>query len=156
MVRRQSGGAGAAAGHPPRILPAPGYDGQDIAVGDLSLAYRDALTDQPMSQMIHVDAPLGPEDPGPYFATESVEKGFVMLNIMGFQMASMRAQSGDLRGALNLLLGLADAVDEWLAANPDYDIEDDLTYIRLFIDNLRAHGAEEPPDNKTPEPWPND
>lgn len=140
------------------ILPADGLDHQDIAVGDLSLSYRDALTDQPMEQMIHVDAPIAPEDPGPFFASKSVEKGFVMLNIyMGFQMAATRAQSGDLRGALNLLLGLDAAVDGWLADNPDYDIEDDLKYIRLFIDNLRDAGAEEPPpDQNPPNPWPND
>ena len=54
-------------------------------------------------------------------------------------------------------LGLDEAVDGWLAQNPDADIEDDLKYIRIFIDNLRARGAEEPPPSQErPEPWPQD
>ncbi|MEZ4454460.1 MAG: hypothetical protein R3B09_33725 [Nannocystaceae bacterium] len=90
------------------ILPADGAEG--LAVGDLALHYRDALTDQPVDQMIHVDAPVAPDAAAPFFADPSVEKGFVMMNIyMGFQMASMRAQSGDL-AAPEPLLGLADTV----------------------------------------------
>ena len=140
------------------VLPAKGTVGADHYVGDLTLRYRDSLSKEMVEQSLSVDAPIAPEDPGSYFEGASVEKGFVMLNIfMGFQMAAIRAQAGDDRGALNVLLGLDEAVDGWLAQNPDADIEDDLKYIRIFIDNLRARGAEEPPPSQErPEPWPQD
>ena len=140
------------------LLPAKGGDGQALSVGDLHLTYRDALTDLSVEQHIQVDAPIGPMDPGAFFATPSVEKGFVMLNIyMGFQMAAVRARSGDDAGALNVLLGLEEAVVGWLADNPDFDIEDDLRYVRMFIANLRQRGAEDPPENQPrPNPWPQD
>ncbi len=140
------------------LLPAKGAGGESLSVGDITLTYRDAITDLMVEQHVHVDAPIGPQDPGAFFATPSVEKGFVMLNIyMGVQMAAQRARSGDDPGALGVLLGLEEAVDGWLADNPDYDIEDDLGYVRLFIDNLRARGAENPPENQPrPNPWPQD
>ena len=140
------------------LLPRKEAGGQDNYVGSLTLRYRDALSDEMVEQVISVDAPLGPTDEGSYFETKSVEKGFVMLNIyMGFQMAATRAKSGDDRGALNVLLGLETGVVGWLNENPDADIEDDLKYIRLFIANLRARGAEEPPPSQDPpEPWPQD
>ncbi len=140
------------------ILPAKGASEVKGYVGDLKLRYRDAFSKEFVEQTTTVDAQLAPNEGGRFFETASVEKGFVMLNIfMGFQMAATRAQSGDDQGALNLLLGLDGAVDEWLEDNPDADIEDDLKYIRLFIDNLRQRGAEEPPPSQTPpDPWPQD
>ena len=140
------------------ILPAEGATEEKGYVGDLKLRYRDALSKQLVEQSVTVDAQLAPNDSGRFFETESVEKGFVMLNIfVGLQMAATRAQSGDDQGALNLLLGLDDAVDAWLADNPDYDIEDDLKYIRLFSANLRDRGADEPPPGQPPpNPWPQD
>ena len=140
------------------ILPAEGATEEKGYVGDLKLRYRDALSKQIVEQSVTVDAQLAPNDTGRFFETESVEKGFVMLNIfVGLQMAATRAQSGDDQGALNLLLGLDDAVDAWLADNPDYDIEDDLKYIRLFSENLRDRGADEPPQSlPPPNPWPQD
>ena len=140
------------------ILPSKGATEEKGYVGDLKLRYRDALSKEIVEQMTTVDAQLAPNDTGRFFETESVEKGFVMLNIyMGFQMAATRAQSGDDQGALNLLLGLDGAVDGWLADNPDFDIEDDLKYIRLFIENLRDRGAAEPPPSQLPpNPWPED
>ncbi len=140
------------------LLPRNGASGQDNYVGDVTLRYRDALTQELVEQVVSVDAPVGPTDEGSYFETKSVEKGFVMLNIyMGFQMAATRAQSGDDAGALNVLLGLRGGVDGWLESNPDADIEDDLKYIDLFIENLRSRGAEEPPPSQDPpQPWPED
>jgi hypothetical protein len=44
-----------------------------------------------------------------------------------------------------------------LVDHPDEDIADDLRYVRMFADNLRARGAAEPPPEKNPpEPWPAD
>jgi len=140
------------------LLPRKDAASQDNYVGDVTLRYRDALTDEMVEQVISVDAPIGPNDEGSYFETKSVEKGFVMMNIyMGFQMAAVRFQSGDGAGALNVLLGLRGGVEGWLDENPDADIEDDLKYIDLFIANLEDKGAQEPPpEQNPPEPWPND
>ncbi len=140
------------------LLARKGATGADNYVGDVTLNYRDAISKEMVEQVISVDAPVGPTDEGSHFETKSVEKGFVMLNIyMGFQMAATRSQSGDDRGALNVLIGLQEGVEGWLEDNPDADIEDDLYYIGLFINNLRQRGAEEPPPSQTPpEPWPQD
>lgn len=139
------------------LIPVAGASGSELSVGDLTLSYRDAFTDLMVEQKAVIDAPIGPSDPGAFFATPSVEKGFVMLNIyMGFQMAALRARSGDDPGALNLLIGLEGAVSEWLEKIPDADIEDDLIYIRLFIDNLEARGAQQPENRPLPNPWPQD
>jgi Ca-activated chloride channel family protein len=86
---------------------------------------------------------------------------FVMLNIfVGLQMAATRASQGDLSGAYNVLDALDKNVDGWLAANADFDIEDDLKYVRMFKANLLAEGATEPPPTQPeqvpPEPWPQD
>ena len=98
------------------------------------------------------------------FEDVSVQKGFVMLNIfIGFQMAATRAAQGDLTGAHHVLDGLDKNVEGWLAQNPDFDIEDDLKYIRLFKTNLLNAGAAETPPTQPgqeppppSEPWPND
>ena len=72
-------------------------------------------------------------------------------------MAATRAAIGDESGALAVLEPLALSVDAWLADNPDHDIEDDLGYVRKFIANLVARGAQSPPREKNPpEPWPLD
>ena len=76
-------------------------------------------------------------------------------------MAATRASQGDLIGAYKVLDSLDLNVDAWLVSNPDFDIEDDLKYIRLFKANLIAAGATEPPPTQPgqvplPEPWPND
>jgi Ca-activated chloride channel family protein len=130
-------------------------------VGDLKLHYRIPGTEQFVDQQVPI---LTPIDPGKIdlesgtFEHLSVQKGFVMLNIyMGFQMAATRAAQGDVTGAYNVLDALDVNVDGWLAAHPDFDVEDDLGYVRLFKANLVAHGATEPPENQprpeVPEPW---
>ena len=85
-------------------------------------------------------------------------RGTALVNVFaGLQLASQRALWGDDRGALAVLQPLAGAVTEWLETNPDDDIADDLHYVDLFMQNLRARGAEEPaPQQNPPEPWPSD
>ncbi len=130
-------------------------------VGDLKLRYRDPLSKQYVETSAAIKTTVDPDqidlETG-VFDNPSSEKGFVMLNIfVGFQMAATRAAQGDLLGALNLLDNLDTAVDGWLAGHPDFDIEDDLKYVRMFKDNLVAAGANADPDAPQPvppEPWP--
>ena len=135
------------------------------AVGDLMLRYRVPHTDSYVDEKVAIQIPVPPDqvdlEQGT-FEDLSVEKSFVMLNIfVGFQMAATRASQGDLIGAYKVLDSLDLNVDAWLVSNPDFDIEDDLKYIRLFKANLIAAGATEPPPTQPgevplPEPWPND
>ena len=137
------------------------------AVGDLMLRYRVPHTDSYVDEKVAIKIPVAPDQvdlENGTFEDMSVEKSFVMLNIfVGFQMAATRASQGDVTGAYHVLDSLDANVDAWLAANPDFDIEDDLKYIRMFKTNLLAVGATEPPPTQPgevppppPEPWPND
>jgi len=135
----------------------------DGEVGTVQFSYRDPATDAIVVDQVDIASPLGPwETPeAGYFGDFAVEKSFVMLNIyVAFQMAATRASVGDDRSAMTVLMSLAQNVEDWLADNPDYDIEDDLVYVRLFIENLQARGDAgtlEPESlPPAPEPWPHD
>ena len=142
------------------LLPRPGTAEPAGSVGELQFSYRDPASDQFLEQTVKILSPLKPgETPTEgLFSAPGAEKSFVMLNIyMGFRMAAQQAEMGDLGGALSMLLGLDQNVSLWLESNPDADIEDDLRYIRLFEENLRARQAETPPGSPpAPEPWPQD
>ncbi len=136
-------------------------------VGDLALHYRVPNTDTFVDDTVAIKIPVAPDQvdlENGTFEDASVQKSFVMLNIfVGFQMAATRALQGDLTGAWNVLDRLDTNVDEWLQDNPDFDIEDDLKYIRMFKANLIAKGATEPPPTQpgeapppAPNPWPQD
>jgi Ca-activated chloride channel family protein len=143
--------------------------GQDAtqAVGDLKLHYRVPNTDTYVDEQVAIKIPVAPDqvdlEKGT-FEDVSVQKGFVMLNIFtGFQMAATRPAQGDLTGAYHVLDGLEKNVAAWLVTTPDFDIEDDLKYIRLFQQNLLNAGAAETPPTQPgqeppppSEPWPND
>ena len=86
-----------------------------------------------------------------------------MLNIFaGFQMAADLVGELDFATARGVLESLSTGVTDWLSAqeSPDPDIQDDLTYVGLFLENILV--AEEnmdiqmPPPETQPEPWPND
>jgi Ca-activated chloride channel family protein len=131
-------------------------------VGELKLRYRHPVSKQYIEEVASIQTTVDPAqidlEQG-VFDNPSAEKGFVMLNIyVGFDMAATRAAQGDLLGALNILDALDGAVDGWLVDHPDFDIEDDLKYIRMFADNLVAAGATADPDMPlpVPEPWPSD
>jgi Ca-activated chloride channel family protein len=129
-------------------------------IGELRLRYRHPVDKQYIEEVAAIRTAVDPDQidlEAGVFDNPSAEKGFVMLNIfVGFEMASTRAAQGDLRGALNVLESLEGAVEGWLVDNPDYDIEDDLKYIRLFAANLVAAGANADPETPLPEPWPQD
>ncbi|PRQ06599.1 vWA domain-containing protein [Enhygromyxa salina] len=129
-------------------------------VGRIEFSYQVPVTGETVEQIVEITSPLGPwETPQDgLFTDDSVAKGFVMLNIyVGFEMAAERAVVGDFDGALSILIPLAGAIESWLSENPDEDIEDDLFYVRLFIENLESEGAVIPnTPAPPPEPWPND
>jgi Ca-activated chloride channel family protein len=129
-------------------------------VGRVEFSYTVPVTGETVEQIVEITSPLGPwETPvGGLFTNDSVAKGFVMLNIyIGFEMAAERATIGDYDGALSILIPLSESVEDWLSVNADEDIEDDLFYVRLFIDNLESEGAVIPnTPAPAPEPWPAD
>jgi len=142
------------------LLPnASGYEEAGV-VGRLAMTYERPADGEIISQEAVLLTSLAPgETPnGGVFESAGVEKAFVTLNIyVGLHLASERALWGDDQSALAVLLALAGSVQEWLVANPDEDIADDLRYVQMFIDNLRARGAAEPPPEQNPaEPWPQD
>jgi len=129
-------------------------------VGQVTMTWDVPGSDESRTTTVKIESPLSPgetPDDG-LFSFAGVEKSFVMLNIYaGFEMAATRSAFGDLAGARGVLAPLADEVETWLADNPDVDIEDDLRYIRRFIQNLDARGASEEPSNPNPpNPWPQD
>jgi Ca-activated chloride channel family protein len=129
-------------------------------VGHIDFEYKVPGTGELVVQAVDISSPLGPwETPeNGFFTNDSVAKGFVMLNIyVGFEMAAERAEVGDDAGALSILEPLAVSVEDWLASNPDEDVEDDLFYIYKFIENLEARGSTtNSPNPVPPEPWPSD
>lgn len=129
-------------------------------VGSLAMSYSVPGSDEVVVQDVPIRSDLAPGDApeGGAFDSDGVEKAFVMLNIYaGFEMASTRAAYGDLSGALGVLVPLRTSVARWLSDNDDADIEDDLLYIDMFVDNLYFAGATEPPpERRPPEAWPAD
>jgi Ca-activated chloride channel family protein len=129
-------------------------------VGRIAMSYERPSDGETITQEVPITTTLAPGElpEGGEFDGDAVEKSFVMLNIfVGFRLASERALWGDDQGALATLLALTDSVQSWLVDHPDEDIADDLRYVRMFADNLRARGAAEPPPEKNPpEPWPAD
>lgn len=129
-------------------------------VGRIDFEYQVPGTDEIVEQYVEITSPLGPwETPeSGWFSNDTVEKGFVMLNIyVAFEMAATRASNGDDAGALSILRPLTLSVEDWLAAHPDADIEDDLFYAHRFIENIEARGSTtNSPNPVPPEPWPAD
>jgi Ca-activated chloride channel homolog len=129
-------------------------------VGRLAMSYLRPSDGATVAQELPITTTLtvGETPDAGSFSGAAVEKSFVMLNVfVGFQLASERALWGDDAGALATLLPLAGGLEAWLVDRPDPDLADDLRYVRTFIANLRARGAEDPaPSKNPPEPWPAD
>ncbi len=108
-------------------------------VGQVGFSYTEVSTEQVKEQGVLVESPINPDAVGVEgeFLDPSVEKAFVMLNAyVGFEMAAAHALEGDDGAALQTLYRLCKGLNGWLAENPDADIEDDLVYVDLFIENL--------------------
>lgn len=132
--------------------------GPNAPAGAITMTYRQPGSSNTVSQEVVVHNPLAPgETPSEgEFQDASVEKAFVALNVYaGFEMAIERANNGAGNAALNVLNPLADNVEEWVADNPDPDIEDDLRTMRQLITVVENTGAQET-IGAPPDPWPQD
>ena len=148
--RRGGGGAIIA-----ELLPTDQDPGR---VGELTFRYTEPRTGAQVQQQIQITSPLEagetPEDG--YFTDNTVEKGFVMLNVyVALRAASEHARAGEDGTALATLEAVEAGAREWLEDQPDEDIEDDLRYVRMFIENLQARSTPARPA-VLPEPWPRD
>lgn len=138
------------------VMPRPGQTpAADGSVGELRLRYRVPGTDEEVAQAVPISGPAGD-----HFSTAGAEKSFVMLNLyVAFRMAAERATVGDDGTALTILDAVGGGVQTWLQSHEDFDVEDDLRYVQMFADNLRARAPaatlpSEP--SSPPEPWPVD
>ncbi len=119
------------------MIPNEGAEAGEV--GQLDFAFTESSTAELKEQAVTVTSPIDPIDvaDGGEFLDPSVEKAFVMLNLyVGFEMAAAHALEGDDEAALSTLYRLCQGVTAWVAENPDADIEDDLVYVDLFIQNL--------------------
>lgn len=126
------------------------------AVGTLDLEYTHPLTGATVTQQAAITAPNTPDAPPDegWFTDETVEKGFVMLNLYAaFKLAAELAFDSDPRTARRTLEALRPNVAAWLETTPDPDIADDLRYVDMFIANLIA--VEDTVPTYTPAPPPN-
>ena len=151
---RRGGGGGILV----ELMPLPGVK-KGPTVANLALQWTHPKTGKVLKQQAAVSfGKYVVPDGGAFFSDATVEKGFVMLNILaGFQMAMELAADSDPGAARGVLQALKPEVEKWLkkAENPDPDIEDDLKYVALFIDNLKKV-ANQTPVTKPPDPWPVD
>ena len=131
------------------------------SVAKLDLKWTHPQTAKVHAQTITITGLAGGVIPdGGFFTHPTVEKGFVMLNILvGFQLAAQLATDADPGAARGVLEALRKEVAAWLASGktggPDPDIEDDLKYVDMFIKNLK-NLANQTPLSQPPEPWPKD
>lgn len=127
-------------------------------VGNVSIRWVDPVTGARHQSSTTITSPFDPNatPTDGWFIDQTVEKGFVMLNLFaGFQLAAQLALDSDPGAARGVLESLADGVSDWLRDHQDPDISDDLSYVELFIDNLAAL-PNPTPVSRPPEPWPSD
>lgn len=142
------------------LMPAGGPAGpaERHTVGELLMAWTDPATGERREQAVTIDNPNAPgviPEAG-YFTDFTVQKGFVMLNLLvGFQLASELAYDGDAGAAVGVLRALHEQGTLWLVEHPDRDIHDDLLYVARFISNLERRGLYTPV-SRPPDPWPAD
>ncbi len=140
------------------LMPLPGVK-KGVKVANLDLSWTHPKTGKKHSQQSWVlFGTPAQADGSSYFSSDTVEKGFVMLNILAaFRMAANLAADSDPGAAQGVLLALRPAVKKWLDSKKkaDPDIEDDLKYVDMFIANLKKL-KNQTPISKPPEPWPID
>ena len=155
---RRGGGGGILVELMPEAGDLGGVDTRLVA--HLVLKYTDARTGERVEQVVSVDNALAPGEipDGGHYANATVEKGFLMLNLLrGFEIAMDLVADGDPGTALSTLQVLSQSIGGWLARHPDGepDIEADLVLVAQFIRNLQSRGANTQV-NTSPEPWPYD
>jgi Ca-activated chloride channel homolog len=127
------------------------------AVGRLDFSYTDTRTGERVvkEELIMSGVAPGTVGEGGWFEGATVEKGFVMLNLyVGFEIAAERSDHGDYSAAWSTLNALEENVSTYVLANPDADLEDDLVYVRMFMDNIESQQVLI--EVQEVEPWPAD
>ncbi len=146
------------------LMPRTGADPADPdEVGQVEMTYTHPQTGAAVVQRVDIRNPFAPGEipEGGHFTHDTVRKGFVVLNVLvAFQLAAELAQEADYANAIALLEALDGGMTDWLADQPDPDLQDDLRYVRLFIENLaRAQsrlGVQTGTAPERVEPWPAD
>ena len=142
------------------LLPLPNGDLVDdpYDVLTVDIDWKDPRAGSTLGDIFPIVNPAlpGVVQKGGYFDNFTVEKGFVMVNILvGFEVATAFAAEGDYAAALAVLTAMEPALEAWLSDNPDPDLADDLTYVERFIENLvtatTGTSVQLPPPV---EPWP--
>lgn len=139
-----------------RLVPTGGKKNADDPnlVGQLWLKWTDPATGEARQQVLKVDNTNDPGvvPDGGYFSSKTVEKAFVMLNVLvGLQMACASASSGSHEAARATLQALRTSVTAWNEDYLDPDISADVEVLDSFITNLGtvASSVPQPPA----EPW---
>ncbi len=117
------------------------------AMAQLSLSWIDPESGEAQSQELQVENSYNPTEvpDGGHFSSETVAKGFMMFNLyLAFRSASQLATAGDTGAAVALLENVKQLSEVWLIDRPDSDLEDDLHYVELFLENLYKHPIQTP------------
>ena len=151
---RRGGGGGIIV----ELLPRRRATQEPTHVGTLTMTWTDPTSGEQMTQRTRMESPNAPGEypAGGYWTDDTVQKGFVMLNLLvAFQMAADLSYDADNGAAIGVLRAVRGEVQSWLRDHGDPDIEDDLRYLDMFIANLETQGVQTP-ISQPPEPWPFD
>ncbi|MCB9634664.1 MAG: VWA domain-containing protein [Sandaracinus sp.] len=122
------------------LMPRERFSGADLrSVGDVSVEFVDPSTGETVVQRSTVSTPFDataiPEDG--FVGDASVDKAFVVLNVfVAFKTMTLAVQEGDYAEAIVLGRALEPNLVTWLQANPDTDVEDDLSILRALLSNV--------------------
>lgn len=131
---------------------------EPLHVGTISVRFTEPQSGLRREQIVRIDNahPPGEFPVNGYFTGDTVEKGFIMLNLYaGFRLAAELARDSDVGAARGVLQALRGGVQDWLTQNPDPDLTDDLRYVDMFEDNL-ATVPGPTPVSPPPNPFPFD
>lgn len=139
-----------------RLVPTGGEDNPDdpTLVAQLWLRWTDPATGEPRQQVaeVHNEHDPGVVPDGGYFSGKTVEKAFVMLNVLvGLQMACASAAAGSPETAHATLTALRTSAAAWNEEYLDPDIAADVEVLDQFLTNLETVAPPVPMD--APEPW---
>lgn len=122
------------------LMPRASFAGTDLrSVGDVSVQFVDPRTGETIVQRTTVSTPFDataiPEDG--FVGDASVDKAFVALNVfVAFKSITLAVQEGDYAEALSTGRALEPNLVQWLAEQPDTDVEDDLAILRALLSNV--------------------
>jgi Ca-activated chloride channel family protein len=144
------------------MLPTAGMVAGDIA--EVRMRYRPVGSEEYVEQSIPVrhpaDPSISPQDA--YYSHEAMRKQYAMYNLyLGLREAAGEAADSYYNCALETLARLDARAAVWNFELTDSDIDADRALVQMFIENLRAQGAQDTPAGQScelyyPEPYPGD